>query len=313
MIELYQFALNSIDIGIILIDCNQTIVFWNKCMEVISQIRHDDALGKKLPEVCSVFKKKRYQDILESVIVKNQSRFCSSKLHNSFVLPLSGCSSNIKQNMTIEPTTINNCVYALIQIDDITDEVSNEHKLTSLINELKRGYLEVKESEEVNRQLAEMDQLTKIANRHGISQYIDALFRMNVNLSSYALMFIDLDGFKLVNDTYGHLMGDNLLIEVADILKRKIRKNDLVARLGGDEFLILLSSVVTKESLEVVGQKLITEISRPIQIEGLTVHVTASIGIAMYDPDIVDTNSFIKKADDAMYRAKRKGKNMFTF
>jgi diguanylate cyclase (GGDEF)-like protein len=311
MIELFQFALNSIDIGIIIIDSTQCIKFWNRYMENISQIRHEDAIGKKLQEVCPTFCKKRYQDILETVIVRNQSRFCSSKLHKAFVFPTSGYDENMRQNMKIEPTTIDGQLHALIQIDDITDEVSNEHKTASLINELKKGYIEVKESEELNRQLAEMDPLTKLSNRHAISQYLDNLFEKKINLPGHALMFLDLDGFKAVNDTYGHLMGDKLLVEVANILKRKIRKDDLVARIGGDEFLILLSSIENIESVEIVGKKLVNEIAKPIIMDGVALSVTASIGIATFNDDVRTTNDFIKIADDAMYQAKREGKNRY--
>jgi diguanylate cyclase len=311
MIDLFQFALNSIDIGIIIIDGNQCIKFWNRYMERISEIKHNDAVGKRLGDVCETFQKRRYQEIFESVFVQNMSRFCSSKLHKAFVFPASGNRDNIRQNMKIEPTTLNDECYALIQIDDITDEVSNEFKLTSLINELKRGYLEVKESEELNRQLAEMDPLTKIANRHGITQYLNKLFENKAELHNHALMFLDLDGFKSVNDTYGHLMGDNLLIEIAGILKRKVRKDDVVARLGGDEFLVLLSNIESTDAVKTVGKKLVEEIAKPIVFDGVTISVTISIGIVMYDAAIKDTSDFIKLADEAMYMAKNHGKNKF--
>ncbi|HEX2939377.1 MAG TPA: GGDEF domain-containing protein [Ruminiclostridium sp.] len=311
MIDLFQFALNSIDIGIIIIDSNQSIKFWNKYMERISQIHQKDAVGKLLPDVCNTFKKKRYQDILESVLVYNQSRFCSSKLHKAFVYPYTGENSDIRQNMKIEPTHIEDKVYALIQINDITLEVNNEYKMTSLINELKKGYLEVKESEEINRQLASMDPLTKIANRHAITQYLSSLFQNDSKLNGKALIFLDLDGFKFVNDTYGHLMGDNLLVQVSQILKNKVRREDFVARLGGDEFLILLNDVGSVEALKVVGSKLVSEIAKPIVIDGTELHVTVSIGIALYNDKIKSANNFIKSADDAMYLAKRGGKNQY--
>jgi diguanylate cyclase (GGDEF)-like protein len=106
-------------------------------------------------------------------------------------------------------------------------------------------------------------------------------------------------------------MGDKLLVEVASILKRKIRKDDLVARIGGDEFLILLTSIENIESVKTVGNKLVSEIAKAIIMDGATLHVTASIGIAMFDEDIRTTNDFIKIADDAMYQAKREGKNRY--
>ncbi|CDZ24495.1 hypothetical protein CCDG5_1381 [[Clostridium] cellulosi] len=311
MIELYKFALNSIDIGVIIIDSSQTITFWNEYMERISQIHQSEALGRKLSEICETFKKKLYQDIIESALLYNQSRFCSSKLHKAFVYPKEGNIENIRQNMNIKPAMIGDETYAIIQIDDITAQVSNEYKMTSLINELKKGYLEIKESEQINRQLARRDPLTKLANRHAIMQLLDNTFKDPKTLQSSALLFLDLDGFKSVNDTYGHLMGDNLLVRVAGILKSKVRKDDVVARLGGDEFIIFISNIDSIESLETIGNKLVSEIAKPILIDGTMIHVTVSIGIAPYDDSIKNSNDFIKVADQAMYCAKREGKNKF--
>lgn len=311
MINLFQFALNNIDIGIVIIDSSQTIKFWNKYMEKISQIYQNEAIGKKLPDVCSTFQKRMYQDILDSVLRHNQSRFCSSKLHKAFVYPSAGNNGNIRQNMKIEPKSLENETYAIIQIEDITAQVFNEYRLTSLINELKKGYIEVKESEEMNRKLAQMDPLTKISNRNAILQYLDSLFDNHINLSGNALIFLDLDGFKSVNDTYGHLMGDSLLVQIAVILKNKVRRNDLVARYGGDEFLALIRNVESKESLKAIGEKLVSEIAKPILIDGTNLHVTVSVGIALYQSSMKNANSFIKAADEAMYSAKREGKNRF--
>lgn len=311
MIELFRFALNSINIGIIIIDSSRRIKFWNRYIEGISRIRQSDALDRPLDEVCVSFQKKRYKEILDAVFNNNQSRFCSSKLHKAFIYPAAGDSENIRQNMMIEPATFNNETYALIQIDDITNMVSNEHKLTSLINELKKGYLEVKESEELAKRLAETDPLTKILNRHGIVTTIDRLFAEKEKRGKYALMFMDLDGFKQVNDTYGHVVGDNLLIEVASILKRKMRKDDFVARIGGDEFVVLLNNIESTGALDIVGQKVVEEIAKPIKLENTTVQLTVSVGIAQCSDQIENTNDFIKKADEAMYCAKRSGKNRY--
>lgn len=311
MIELFRFALNSIDMGVIIIDSDHRIMFWNSYIEKISQIRNEEADGKPLEAVCETFAKKRYQEIVESVFSRNFSRFCSSKLHHAFIYPKTGYNEKIRQNMTIQPITSEGKNYAVIQIQDITNAVTNEYSLTSLINELKRGYDEIKESEEINKQLAEVDSLTKIANRHAITSCIDKIFANNPLSGGYALLFLDLDGFKHVNDTYGHLMGDNLLIYVADTITNKLRKGDMVARLGGDEFLVLLKNIYNVNEASAVGKKLIEAISRPIKLTGINVQVTASIGISMYTSSIHNTKDFIKTADDAMYRAKRGGKNKF--
>jgi diguanylate cyclase (GGDEF)-like protein/PAS domain S-box-containing protein len=311
MIELYCFALNSIDLGIIIIDSDRIIRFWNNYIEKISQIKSEEAVGRKLGDICETFSKTRYQDIMNGVFSQNMSRFCSSRLHKAFVYPKSGKIDMIRQNMTIEPTCVDGETYAVIQINDITNQVNNEYSLTSLINELRRDYDEIKGSEEYNKQLAEIDSLTKTANRHAITAYIDSIFTQGNNIDGNALLFLDLDGFKNINDTYGHLMGDNLLISVANRIKSKLRKGDIVARLGGDEFLVLLTNVRTYEDVAAVGTKLLEEISNPTVINGTEIKVTVSIGISMFGKDIHNTKDFIRTADEAMYNAKRGGKNRF--
>jgi diguanylate cyclase (GGDEF)-like protein len=126
-----------------------------------------------------------------------------------------------------------------------------------------------------------------------------------------ALLFIDLDGFKTVNDTQGHHAGDRVLIEVAHRLETGLRKVDTAARLGGDEFLVVLDGINTAASAEGVAAKLLDNISRPIDIGGAHVNIGVSIGIAMFPDDTRNVSDMVRLADGAMYAVKRSGKNGF--
>ena len=131
--------------------------------------------------------------------------------------------------------------------------------------------------------------------------------------SKVALLFIDLDGFKAVNDAHGHEAGDQVLKQVARRLQGAVRADDTVARVGGDEFIVVLGGLLDADAVRPAASKLIAEVSRPFEVAGATVTVGASIGIAMY-PDHAGGIAGLKRlADAAMYQAKRSGKNRFVF
>jgi diguanylate cyclase (GGDEF)-like protein len=125
-----------------------------------------------------------------------------------------------------------------------------------------------------------------------------------------AVMFIDLDRFKQVNDTLGHEAGDLLLKEVARRLRANLRSGDTVARLGGDEFVMLLEEIASEQDMLWVGQKLIAELGAPCTIAGHEVTVTGSIGVSIFPEDGQDPGTLLRNADAAMYRAKAKGRNL---
>lgn len=163
--------------------------------------------------------------------------------------------------------------------------------------------------------LANFDALTELPNR---SLYLDRLKVTIENCIRYsrlaAVIFLDLDGFKAINDTLGHSAGDQLIREVGRRLRRCVRKSDTVARLGGDEFTVLLSNVSGVSNVEYVAQKIIQVVAEPMEISGQDVNITTSLGITLCPLDDNDTaETLIRQADSAMYRAKASGKNTFEF
>ena len=162
--------------------------------------------------------------------------------------------------------------------------------------------------------LAQYDALTGLANRVLFKERLArSLIRADRNNTYVALMFIDLDRFKNVNDTLGHDAGDRLLIEVSKRLSGVVREGDTIARLGGDEFTIILEEIKREEVVSQIATKLLSQMTDPFEIDGMEIFVTPSIGITMYPQDSTDAGSLLKNADTAMYRAKDTGRNGFQF
>ncbi len=171
-----------------------------------------------------------------------------------------------------------------------------------------------KDSEERLYYLAHYDNLSKLPNRLAFHDRLrQAISRAKRNQNQVAVMFLDLDGFKQVNDTLGHNAGDEVIREVALRLGAAMRETDTIARFGGDEFTILLAEIGAHEGVEIAAQKIIEAVAEPIKIENSQARVTTSIGISLYPQDGEDIDTLIRQADMAMYAAKESGKNKFLF
>ena len=158
------------------------------------------------------------------------------------------------------------------------------------------------------------DGLTSLPNRAMLQDRMQqAISRARRSGVRVAALFIDLDRFKEVNDTLGHRIGDELLREIAERLKRTLRESDFLVRLSGDEFMVVLEQLADLEPPRLVASKILDEIRQPTCIEGHEIHVSASIGISLFPDDANDVESLLKNSDMAMYRAKELGKNAFQF
>lgn len=172
---------------------------------------------------------------------------------------------------------------------DISNEIENKQKI---------------------EQLAYYDSLTNLANRLLLQDRIEKAIQFaKRNDTKLAVMFLDLDHFKLINDTLGHGVGDNLLIYVSGLLKKQVREADTVSRFGGDEFVILLSSIKTLEDAKYIGEKIQAALQQKHTIGTHQLYITTSIGVAIYPEHAQDVNDLITNADIAMYEAKNSGRN----
>jgi len=167
-------------------------------------------------------------------------------------------------------------------------------------------------AEEKLKHLALHDALTDLPNRHLFEELSDnALKSAKRSKSQQAVLFVDIDGFKAINDTLGHKAGDELLIEIARRLEKNVRESDIVARIGGDEFTVHLGGQCGETDACCIAEKIIASIAKPFQLEAGTANVGASVGIATYPEDADNVESLVQSADAAMYAVKKGGKNAY--
>lgn len=169
-------------------------------------------------------------------------------------------------------------------------------------------------SEERLRYMAYHDPLTGLANRNRLEQFISRILDRSRRYSeSFALLFIDLDYFKNINDKIGHEAGDLLLKIIADRLKKAVRNTDIVARHGGDEFVIVVTDVNKSEGVAVIAEKILQGVMEAVIVKGKEIYITASIGISLYPLDGQNMQTLMQNADLALYRAKDNGRNNYQF
>ena len=158
--------------------------------------------------------------------------------------------------------------------------------------------------------LATHDNLTGLPNRFLFFDRLDQAIRKSRRLKhKFALLFIDLDDFKNINDSYGHITGDEALQKVADSLEHTVRDSDTVARLAGDEFTVILDNVGSMENVEAIVQKIIGVISQPVEVQKFRITMTSSIGVSLFPDHGEDAETLLRKADMAMYKVKEGDKN----
>lgn len=197
-----------------------------------------------------------------------------------------------------------------LSISTVKDENGKVVNYIAIFNDITRR----KESEQQIQFLAHYDALTKLPNRTLFGDRIQqALAAAKRSSKKVALLFLDLDRFKSINDSLGHLSGDLLLQSVANRLKSCVREMDTVCRQGGDEFMVLLTEIDKAEDAAHIASKIVSAMSEAHLVEDSRLIVTFSIGISIYPDDAVDSPLMIKNADAAMYHAKEKGRNNFQF
>lgn len=238
-----------------------------------------------------------------------------SRLQKSITLPLLSLTQSMRKVSKDGDPSANANPSGQDEIGEMTnafhhmvDELSLREQ--SLQQELKeRRRIEAKLS-----QIAHFDIITSLPNRHSFNSQIDkALINYKYDLEKFALMYIDLDNFKYVNDTFGHHIGDLLLARVGDRMLKTLRKEDFVARLGGDEFVIIISGFTENSQVSAVAEKILAALKSPFTLEGREAFIGASIGIALCPGNGNDSETLQRRADSAMYRAKNLGKNNFQF
>lgn len=202
-------------------------------------------------------------------------------------------------------------VYAeLLTINTIYDKDGSAHRYVALFSDI----TEKKDAEALILQQANYDQLTRFPNRHlFLDRLGQEIKKARREKQSTALLFIDLDRFKEVNDTQGHDVGDLLLIEAAGRIRSCVRDYDTVARLGGDEFTVILTELSDASDIGRIAQNIVDTLTKPYSIKNRESYISASIGIALYPEDARNVSDLLKNADQAMYQAKQNGRGCYHF
>lgn len=274
--------------GVIITDAEVQVLAVNQAFCDISGYSEDELLGKT-PQTWRSQQQNDafYQAMWNSVNSKKQWR---------------GEIINRRKNGDLYP--------AWLTISAVSDESGHITHYVSIVTDIST----IKQSQERIEYLAHHDVLTGLPNRHLLNDRLDhAIQRAHRNKTRVAVMFLDLDNFKSINEGLGHPVGDKVLKVAADRLNQVVREEDTVARIAGDEFSILLEDVVDTESTVILASKILAAYASPFSIDHHELHVSASIGISLYPDDGDDVTSLVKNADAAMHQAKEKGKGCYCF
>jgi diguanylate cyclase (GGDEF)-like protein/PAS domain S-box-containing protein len=274
--------------AILITDANQKIIAVNPAFCMITQYGEDEIIGNR-PNMLSSGRQdtKFYQEMWRAI---NETGMWQGEIWNK------------RKNGEIYPEWL-----SIGTVKNPKGEVLNYVALFSDITERKEAQAHIEH-------LAHYDSLTHLPNRALFADRLKhALLASLRTKKKTALLFLDLDKFKSVNDTMGHLAGDMLLQSVAIRLKSCVRESDTLCRQGGDEFMILLSDIGGAEDAEKVAQKIVGAMAEPHHIGETKLIITFSIGISVCPDDATDDEMLIKHADDAMYLAKESGRNNYKF
>lgn len=293
--------LNNVSEGIVIIDEQLEICYWNNYMKVITKIDDKKANGRNIYELLPNLNKNYFNKAINNVLINGCKMFFSAAMHKGLI--------SDKENFNLKISSFERAKfkYLLLEFIEVTNQFIQINRLKNYIQELHRVNTELKEKESVIRKLAYYDKLTDVANRaffYEISEkFLDSAKRKNNLLG---LMFIDVDKFKGINDTYGHEAGDKVLVNVAKILKETVRKNDVIARYGGDEFLILLPNIKKYDNYKRIVSRIINNKDKTISINGKEINISLSIGVSFYPDNGDSIDKLIIEADKAMYIAKKR-------
>ncbi len=280
---------NSID-AIINMDAEGNVIAWNAAASSMFGYAREDVLGRTLSElIVPARSREAHKEGMQRVLATHQSKVTGRRVELD---ALRSDGTEFPVEMSIAQIRRGDNVFFSSFIRDITERRESENQI---------------------QRLAHFDTLTGLPNRSLLQDHFKyALSLVKRNNGKLAVIFLDLDHFKDINDTLGHSVGDVLLKELARRLQSMLREEDTLSRLGGDEFILILPGTDAHGAAN-VSQKLLSVMAKPYQISPYELTVTGSIGVALYPEDGADLERLSQKADTAMYRAKQEGRNSYRF
>jgi len=276
----------SVDMGVIALDLTFHVVYFNPAAEAILGCSADEVVGRYVESIPAF----RDRSLIRA---EGMSKIIGEYKRETFVFELEkeGNTRAIQSRVSGIWEGTGRLFGFVLMLHDITEQ---------------------KRAEEELAHMATHDSLTGLPNRAFFHDLIAIeAKRARREMTRFAVLFLDLDGFKTINDTLGHGVGDELLLAVSKRVTDVLRRSDTVARIGGDEFVVLLPGIIDWEKAEGVAQKIVDSIQDAFSIEGHEVRITASVGVAVYPDDSDNARELIEYADMAMYGAKNQGKNRY--
>jgi diguanylate cyclase (GGDEF)-like protein/PAS domain S-box-containing protein len=305
--EFLQRVIHSIPDPVFVKDLDYRWLVLNEAYAKFVGVSIDELLSRTVYDVFPKHEADLFWKQDEQVFRREQEQESEEQLTNIY-----GETFHIATKRSIHKDAAGN-VFLVGVIRDITQRKTVEEELRRTTAELSKSNQELRESRNRLHHLANHDVLTQLPNRQLFHEKLQqAMEWAKRNQRQMAVLFLDLDGFKKVNDTLGHSIGDELLKSVAKRLTCSLRASDTVARLGGDEFTVILPAVPGIQEVERVADKILATISQPFVLEGHTVNVSTSVGIALYPTHSGDLEDLIQLADTAMYTAKQAGKSQYS-
>lgn len=288
-----EITLNSISDAVIGTDMTGNVDYLNVAAEALTGWSREDARGRPIAEVMQIISgatREALANPIESVLLHNEAKFLAA---GAILIKRNGSEAAIEDSAAPIHDSSGQIKGAVIVFHDTTAAQAMTMKMAHL---------------------AQHDFLTNLPNRvllnDRIAQAISLAERQGTTL---AVLFLDLDNFKHINDSLGHAVGDQLLQSVTRCLSTCVRKSDTVSRQGGDEFVVLLSEAHEAQDSALTAEKILAALARPHVIDQHELHITTSIGISIYPADGRDAETLIKNADTAMYQAKDRGRNNYQF
>jgi diguanylate cyclase (GGDEF)-like protein/PAS domain S-box-containing protein len=287
-LQLFLRVVNHVNEGITITDTDRNIVFINPAFSAITGYSAEEVIGKN-PRML-------HSGLMDDVFYRDMWRSINE--------------TGLWQGEMIDRRKSGESYSEWLSISTIKDEHGAVSHYIALFSDIS----ERKAVEERIAHMAQHDFLTGLPNRMLLQdRLVQAISRSDREQRKVAVMFMDLDRFKVINDTLGHLVGDKLLQEVADRISRVGRSSDTVCRQGGDEFVIMLTDLETVDDVAIVAVKLLESIAGPYLIDGNEIEVTTSIGISVFPEDGREVDALLQHADAAMYHAKENGRNNYQF
>ncbi|MEN8146635.1 MAG: diguanylate cyclase, partial [Campylobacterota bacterium] len=283
----FRSAVEHGDNSVVMTDAQRNIIYVNEVFERDSGYKASEVIGRNPRILKSDLVDQAYYDELNAALNRGEKwegEFVNKKKDGSL----------FHEKASIVPVYIEKKLVNYLAIKlDITKYVEQQKEMDFL---------------------AYHDSLTGLPNRIYFEERLEQVLAVSKRReTTAAILFIDLDRFKIINDTLGHHIGDEMLKTVADRIKAVLRKGDTLARLGGDEFVVILEMLKENSEPAHVSEKIITAIREPIEVDSYALNTTASIGIALYPDDGAEMHTVIKHADSAMYQAKKLGKDRFHY